>query len=315
MTRLISFAFVAFFLVIAVLSANIYDGSASGVTTAQDNEPIVPVLEEPFIEEGVATSARPRVAQAIAPSAYCLLPAEARMLSLVNSLRTQSGLQPLYASKVLGAAARDKSISMATYNYFAHDTPANSGELSGRTASQNIVAHGYPENSWKGENIAAGNSTADKTYEQWVNSAPHLENMTRPQFVAIGIGYGFSDAARYKHYWTQAFGGSNLGQGDIAQPCSSTTPTPVPPTATATPRPQPTATVVPPTATPRPVTPVPPTPTRVPPTATPVPPTAVPTEPTAVPTEEVPTEMIVKLNCDLIIVNNEVYDLRCSVVQ
>jgi len=42
----------------------------------------------------------------------------------------------------------------------------------------------------------------------WMASPGHCANIMSPSFRATGIGYGFSAAAAYRHYWTQTFGGS-----------------------------------------------------------------------------------------------------------
>jgi uncharacterized protein YkwD len=44
----------------------------------------------------------------------------------------------------------------------------------------------------------------------WINETPpidgHRQNILSPNYREIGIGYAFSDAAQFKHYWTQDFG-------------------------------------------------------------------------------------------------------------
>ena len=60
---------------------------------------------------------------------------------------------------------------------------------------------------YSGENIAAGNATADKTVlEQWRNSKGHYENMIRPQYTRIGIGLVHIPGSEYGYYWVQIFG-------------------------------------------------------------------------------------------------------------
>jgi uncharacterized protein YkwD len=41
-----------------------------------------------------------------------------------------------------------------------------------------------------------------------MGSAGHCANIMNPSFRAIGVGYAFSAASNYGHYWTQSFGGS-----------------------------------------------------------------------------------------------------------
>ena len=57
-----------------------------------------------------------------------------------------------------------------------------------------------------GENIAAGNSTAEATFDQWVNSDGHCRNMMSSNSDEIGIGYARVEGSPYGHYWVQNFG-------------------------------------------------------------------------------------------------------------
>jgi len=167
-----------------------------------------------------------------------MLPQEAKMLSLVNALRAESNLAPLRMSKMLGATARHKSLDMANRDYFAHTNP------DGITASQLRKDHGYVFNTVSGENIAAGNDTADETFEQWKNSPPHKENMLNSSYKMLGVGYAFNANAHYDYYWTQTFGGY-ADTNDFAVACGTTStpsptlsptkaPLPLPPTLTPT---------------------------------------------------------------------------------
>jgi uncharacterized protein YkwD len=75
------------------------------------------------------------------------------------------------------------------------------------TWSQNIKNHGYTYNTYRGENIAAGNSTALNTFNQWKKSPSHLSIMLSSNFKAIGIGRAYKSTSTYKWYWTADFGG------------------------------------------------------------------------------------------------------------
>lgn len=127
---------------------------------------------------------------------------EEKMLELVNELRAQNGASPVVLNTSLNTAARDHSVDMATNNYFSHTG------LNGSSFSQRIQNAGY-QGSSIGENIAAGSNTAEVTFNQWVNSTGHFNNMINPNANEMGIGYGFDNQAQYRHYWTQVFGYSN----------------------------------------------------------------------------------------------------------
>ena len=53
-----------------------------------------------------------------------------------------------------------------------------------------------------GENIAAGNPTAAGTFEQWMNSPKHRDNILGGDFTHIGIGYTYDPEGKYRHYWS-----------------------------------------------------------------------------------------------------------------
>src|SRR5215211_1221716 len=122
-------------------------------------------------------------------------------LSLINSYRKSKGLSSLRLSRTLGAAAEHHSIDMARNNYFSH-TLSN-----GTSWSQNILNHGYTASGTIGENIAAGYSSAQATFDQWRGSSVHRQNMLNSNFRAIGIGRASRSTSRYGWYWTTTFGG------------------------------------------------------------------------------------------------------------
>ena len=61
-------------------------------------------------------------------------------------------------------------------------------------------------NTASGENIAAGNSTAERTYWQWYHSPGHHRNMFNPKWSRIGVGYVKIEGSPFVHYWTTDFG-------------------------------------------------------------------------------------------------------------
>ena len=126
---------------------------------------------------------------------------ECAFLALVNDYRVSKGRLPLKLSPTLGAAADYHSRDMASKNYFSH-TLAN-----GTSWDQNIRNYGYPSGYFMSENIAAGNETAQRTFEQWKNSSGHNANMLSQDAKAIGIGRAYGASARYRWYWTTTFGG------------------------------------------------------------------------------------------------------------
>jgi uncharacterized protein YkwD len=136
---------------------------------------------------------------------------EREFLRLINVYRNQSGLPPLALSENLNRAAAWKANHMAVHNYFAHDdTPI------GRTWGQRIRDCGYTLNTFRGENLAAGNGAAAAAFEQWRNSPGHNANMLSPNFRVIGIGRAYNASSTYDWYWATDFGGASDGAGDVS---------------------------------------------------------------------------------------------------
>ena len=156
------------------------------------------------------------VSAAAGSDTYCAEPEEVAFLNLINQYRGQFGLGALQMSQTAGAAAEHHSVEMATANYFSHTL------LNGLTWSQNMSNHGYTFNTYRGENIAAGNAGAGATFEQWRNSPGHNANMLNPSYNTIGIGRAYGGSSTYKYYWTTNFGGYRDAAAAI---CGQTAPT------------------------------------------------------------------------------------------
>lgn len=108
---------------------------------------------------------------------------------------------PLANHTALRTAARGHSKDMASRNYFDHNNPEGKGP------KERIMAAGWLNPGYSGENIAAGNGTASATVQQWMKSPGHCENIMDKDFKYLGVGYAANPAAKYQHYWTQNFGG------------------------------------------------------------------------------------------------------------
>ena len=121
-------------------------------------------------------------------------------LTLINNFRAQNGVGPLQVSVALQNAAQWMSADMAAKSYFSHT------DSLGRDPFQRMAAFGYGY-SPAGENIAAGNATAQNTFNQWQASPGHRANMLNASFRVIGIGRAYNAASPYRWYWTTPFGG------------------------------------------------------------------------------------------------------------
>lgn len=215
---------------------------------------------------------------------------EAAFVTLINDYRQENGLQPLTVVAELQAAAEWMSTDMGENAYFSHT------DSLGRSPWDRMAYFGYGYSTWKGENIAAGYTTAQSVFNGWKNSSGHNANMLNSNYKAMGIARVYTSGSPYGYYWTNDFGGYVPPGPPQSTPTPTLpptpTPTPPPPTPTPTPTPVPT-----PAPTPTPV--LTPTPTPVPtpivttptpsPTPTPVP-TPVVTTPTPSPTPAAPPD-------------------------
>lgn len=137
-----------------------------------------------------------------AQSAPALDSEERAFVDLLNQYRSQNGITtPVQVSVTLTNAAKWHSNDMGQNGYFNHV------DSLGRDPFVRMAAFGYTYATTKAENIAAGNSTAAATFEQWRNSPGHNTNMLNPAYRAIGIGRAYVPNSTYRYYWTNTFGG------------------------------------------------------------------------------------------------------------
>ncbi len=132
---------------------------------------------------------------------------EVEILAIVNQRRSEGAdcgtagsfgpAGPLTMNPALRCAARVHSQDMVDRSFFAHDNP------SGESPFDRMGLAGYDYSS-AGENIAAGNSTAADTMQQWMDSDGHCGNIMNDGFTELGVGY--YPGGQYGHVWTQAFG-------------------------------------------------------------------------------------------------------------
>ena len=134
---------------------------------------------------------------------------EQAFLVLINNYRAQNSLGPLTASYMVTKAAAWKSKDLGTNNYFAHD------DLS-RTWVQRIRDCNYGFNTYLGENIAAGYTTAASVFAGWQGSPGHNANMLGANYTTIGIGRHYVSGSTYGWYWTTDFGGFSDGWATVS---------------------------------------------------------------------------------------------------
>lgn len=124
---------------------------------------------------------------------------EASFLRQLNAYRAQNGLGALAATPLLNQVAYDHSLAMGSNDFFSHTSQ------DGRSPFDRMMQAGYA-GGYMAENIAAGNSLAAATFEQWRTSPGHNTNMLGPNYRAIGIGRAIVAGSTYGVYWTTDFG-------------------------------------------------------------------------------------------------------------
>ena len=121
------------------------------------------------------------------------------VLYLTNKIRMENGLEPLSVSSNLQQAAGIRKEELKTT--FDHVRPDGS-------AIETVLDECGVKREGMGENIAAGMMNPVMAVEGWWNSQGHRENMLRPWFTHMGVGYSYAENDMYGHYWVQVFTGN-----------------------------------------------------------------------------------------------------------
>ncbi len=119
------------------------------------------------------------------------------VLTLVNEIRAEVGVQPLTLDTALCQAATMRSIEMNYSTQFSHTRP------NGEKCFSVFTTFSISYNS-AGENIAAGYHSPSAVVEGWKNSPGHYSNMINSGYNKIGIGMS-NQPFGYGIYWTQLF--------------------------------------------------------------------------------------------------------------
>lgn len=131
-----------------------------------------------------------------------------RVLELVNEARASprrcgwkrfDAAPPLVLSEVLQRAALDHARDMASHGILSH------AGSDGSTHAERATRAGYQ---WRviGENIAAGQPTAEQVVAGWLKSAGHCANLMDPDFSGMGVAFAAAPQGGKGIYWAQMFG-------------------------------------------------------------------------------------------------------------
>lgn len=146
-------------------------------------------------------------AQAKRDFAGMITPKVREMLRLVNAERRKNGLSTVVLEPRLMAAALREARDMAAHGHLSH-TGSDGSHMEDRIAD---VQYYYTKIA---ENIAATRATAAGTFQQWVDSRDHYQQMMITGATQAGIAYAHNPnrpkgGARLVHYWVLLIGRPN----------------------------------------------------------------------------------------------------------
>ena len=152
-------------------------------------------------------------------------PKELDFLALINQYREDEGLDALLLCDALSDASEKHASDMAKFSFFDHSTVRSDFFPAGSTPWDRIRMCGYDYYTNMGENIAAGQMTAQTVFEAWKASPSHDANMLNTTYRVIGIG--LVRGGPYGYYWATDFGGYEDATSHPAgsEPPSTTTTT------------------------------------------------------------------------------------------
>lgn len=192
-------------LVVALAFGFSSQASAAGTYTVKSGDTMWKIASKYQVGVSELIKANPNVKNAnmIYPGQSLNIPSgsayqsmESEVVTLVNKERAKYGLKPLTANWEVARVARYKSEDMRDKNYFSHTSPTYGSPF------DMLKSFGI-QYSYAGENIAAGQTTAQSVVTAWMNSEGHRKNILSSNFKEIGVGY--AKGGSYGHYWTQMF--------------------------------------------------------------------------------------------------------------
>ena len=152
---------------------------------------------DPEVEQPTAVAAA-----TVCPSTTEIVAQEGSLIAEINRYRQSQGLEPLIENTQIAAAARWKAIDMAVNEYFSH------GDSLGRDAFKMMSDFGFDDNTWKGENLAAGVKTSLEVLETLKGSPEHNGNLLSPNYGQVGVGLACQPGSTYSYYWAIELAGA-----------------------------------------------------------------------------------------------------------
>lgn len=186
-------------------------GNPSSVMDMLKKHYCEPLMDPQYVDVGVSRKANSWsvvLARPVLSPSLKDWPDEGRqILKLTNEARAQArkcggknfkAVGPVVWNAKLGAAALTHSLDMASQNYFSHSSK-NGDQVGSRVNAQNYA--------WRavGENIAAGQGSAQEVVSAWLSSPPHCAGLMGKAFSEMGAAYAIDKSSDTTIYWTQVF--------------------------------------------------------------------------------------------------------------
>jgi len=119
------------------------------------------------------------------------------MFTRINEVRAENGVAPVSRCPRLDQVAQDYAQLMADTGHFAHDGP------NGESPWDRMRAGGYNMRSGA-ENLAWGQSNAERAQQRLEGSVGHFRNMIKP--TVTNVGFGAAEDPNGRWYWVQKYG-------------------------------------------------------------------------------------------------------------
>jgi uncharacterized protein YkwD len=196
----------------AVQSATLeVSGADEAIARALAERGCKDIVDPSYRDVGVAHSANGAwivlAAPQVPPTASQAQAIGRQVLALVNKARAQprrcgwkrfNPAAPLVLSDALQRAALAHARDMAERRILSH------AGRDGSTPGERATRSGYQ---WRvvGENIAAGQSTAEQVVAEWLESPRHCGNLMSLDYSEMGIAYAVEPQGEVRTYWAQLF--------------------------------------------------------------------------------------------------------------
>jgi uncharacterized protein YkwD len=122
----------------------------------------------------------------------------AEVVNLVNEYRVSKGLARLRPDPYITTASNNYAGVLAVQR--ASSTSVSHAGPDGSNSEQRLAASGY-DGYFCGENLAAGQVSAQEAVNIWKASPAHNAIMLASNPADIGVGYYYNPSSYYKHYW------------------------------------------------------------------------------------------------------------------